>query len=286
VCRRDAPAQDSGGCERERPLCVLPDPLAARQATLSADFAQSPGREGSERRLTAVLAKSATAVALLLLLAPALALAASEPGTKNYETKVDAIRPPVEGLDVTTEGGDRYLVVKNGTGKLLTIPGYDGEAYLRFLPSGEVDVNENSPAKYLNEIRFGTAENVTIPKSALFGRKPDWQKVSGNGSYRWFDHRIHWMDKQPPAVVKDRSKRTKIFDWKVPARSGATVVTVAGTLSWIPTASSESGISGGAIAAIVAGVLVLLALAFLLVRRRSRPAGAPAPREKAGKEAW
>jgi hypothetical protein len=248
--------------------------------------AHSPGHEGSERQLRAVLARSATAVALLLLLAPALVQAADAPSPKNYQTKVDTIRPPVQGLDVTTEGGDRYLVVKNGTGKLVTIPGYDGEAYLRFLPSGEVDVNANSPAKYLNAIRFGSAESVTIPKSALLGGKPDWQKVSDDGTYRWFDHRIHWMEKQPPPVVKDRSKRTKVFDWKVPGRVGSTAVTVAGTLSWIPTASSSSGISGGAIAAIVAGVLVLLAVATLLVRRRRRPAAAATPREKAAEEAW
>jgi hypothetical protein len=225
---------------------------------------------------------------MLSLLAPAVVWGADEPST-NYETRLDAVTPAVQGLDVRTEGGDRYLVVKNGTGKTVAVSGYDDEPYLRFLPSGVVEANANSPAKYLNAIRFGTPDAVTIPVSALAATKPKWQKVADNGSYRWFDHRIHWMEKKPPPIVKDKGKRTKIFDWKVPATVGATPVTLAGTLSWVPASSGTSGLSGGAIAAIVAGVLVLLALTAVLLRRRRHPEAAePAaePREKAAKEAW
>jgi hypothetical protein len=235
-----------------------------------------------------VLGRLATAVALLSLLVPAVTQAAGEPSTKNYQTRLDAVRPDVKGLAVTTEGGDRYLVVHNGTGKLVSVGGYDDEPYLRFLPSGVVEANANSPAKYLNEIRFGTPENVTIPRSALASGKVKWEKVAGNGTYKWFDHRIHWMEKEPPPTVKDRSKRTKIFDWKVPAKVAGTPVTLAGTLSWVPASSSSSGgLSGGAIAAIVAAALVLLAAVALLLRRRRRGAVGATPRsEKTGEEAW
>jgi hypothetical protein len=213
------------------------------------------------------------------------AVAAAEPSTKNYRSELDSIQPPVKGLAVTTSGGDRYLVVKNNTGKLVAIPGYDGEPYLRFLPNGEVQANANSPAKYLNEIRFGTPENVTIPPSALASTKVKWEKVAQNGAYKWFDHRIHWMQKNPPPIVKDKSKRTKIFDWKIPARVAGTPVTLAGTLSWVPT-SSSSGLSGGAIVALIAGALAIVAVVVLLLLRRRRPATtAPRP-EKAAKDAW
>jgi hypothetical protein len=227
---------------------------------------------------------------MLSLFAPAPAWGKGET-TTNYETKLDAVKPAVQGLDVRTEGGDRYLVVKNSTGKTVSISGYDDEPYLRFLPSGAVEANASSPAKYLNAIRFGTPDSVTIPVSALAATKPKWQKVADNGSYRWFDHRIHWMEKTPPPVVKDKGKRTKIFDWKVPATVGATPVTLAGTLTWVPSSSGSSGLSGGAIAAIVAGVLVLMALTALLFRRRRRPVAAEPPgeepaAEKAAKEAW
>ena len=211
---------------------------------------------------------------------------AGDVSEKNYQTKVDSVQPAVQGLQVTTEGGDRYLVVHNGTGKAVAISGYDGEPYLRFLPSGEVVANASSPAKYLNQIRFGTPDTVTIPRSALTGAKPKWVRVSSGGSYKWFDHRIHWMEKQPPPAVKDRSKRTRIFDWKVPARVGSTPVTIAGTLSWVPAASS-SGLSGAAIVAIVAGALAVLALAAVALRRR-RPRPTPAGRreEEPAEEAW
>jgi hypothetical protein len=242
-------------------------------------------RATSVRRgvLKGASAKVATAVALLSLLIPALAQGA-EPS--NYETKLDAVRPPVEGLEVRTEGGDRYLVVENDTGKTVAVAGYDNEPYLRFLPDGTVEANASSPARYLNEIRFGTPENVTIPPGALASTKVKWEKVADDGAYRWFDHRIHWMEKEPPPVVKDESKQTEIFQWKVPAAVGGTPVTFAGTLSWVPTASSSSsGLSGGAIAAIVAGVLVLLAALALFLRRRRRPAAAAPPSKKA-EEAW
>jgi len=75
----------------------------------------------------------ATVVALLCVLAPAVTQAAGDPSTKNYQTKLDSIRPDVKGLAVTTEGGDRYLVVKNDTGKLVSVAGYNDEPYLRFL---------------------------------------------------------------------------------------------------------------------------------------------------------
>jgi hypothetical protein len=217
--------------------------------------------------------------AALLLLMPVAARA------KNYETTLRAIQPEVPGLQVATEGGDSYLVVTNKTGKTVIVTGYDGEPYLRFRASGDVEANAHSPAKYLNEIRFGTPESVTIPRSALTGTKPKWEQVSNDGSYKWFDHRIHWMEKQPPPVVKDEGKRTKIFDWKVPVEVGGTSATLTGTLTWVPTAASSSGVSAGAIVAIVAGALVLLALlAYLVRRRRGRASGEPSA-EKA-KEAW
>jgi hypothetical protein len=233
-----------------------------------------------------VPARLATCVAFLSLLAAAVAGGAAGVSEKNYQTKVDAVRPAVQGLQVTAQGGDRYLVVRNNTGKIVAIQGYDGEPYLRFLQNGDVLANANSPAKYLNAIRFGTPDTVTIPRSALTGQKPKWVKVSSGGSYKWFDHRIHWMERQPPPVVKDRSKRTKIFDWKIAGQVGSTPVTIAGTLSWVPVGSSSSGLSAGAIAAIAVAALVLLAVVALMLRRRVRPAPVGPPEENRAEEAW
>ena len=124
-----------------------------------------------------------------------LALAEDEPTSKNYQTKVDAIRPAVQGLSVRPRAAIAISTVT--TGKTLSVGGYDDEPYLRFLPNGDVQASMYSPATYLNAIRFGTPENVTILRSALASTKAK-RTVARNGSYRWFDHRIHSMEKGTP----------------------------------------------------------------------------------------
>jgi hypothetical protein len=223
-------------------------------------------------------------VAALVALTPLAARAANESYPNNYKTELRALDPPISGLKLTTAGGDRYLVLDNKSGKTTIVTGYDGDPYLRFHPNRVVEVNLHSPSKYVNEDRFGTLQP---PASARPGAKPEWKVVSTNGSYRWFDHRIHWMDKKPPAQVKDRAKKTKIFDWEVPLKVGGRPVTAAGTLLWIP--DSSSGTSTGLIVVIIAVAILALVAAFLLLRRRSRGGGGPgggSPREKAPKEAW
>ena len=100
------------------------------------------------------------------------------------------------------------------------VPGYEGEPYLRFLKSGRVEVNVNSPARYLNEERYG---GVTIPKTAGAKATPKWQLVAQGGEYEWHEHRIHWMSTIEPPRVKASGGKTlmKVFDWNVPLKVGA-----------------------------------------------------------------
>ena len=113
------------------------------------------------------------------------------------------------------------------------VPGYEGEPYLRFLKGGRVEVNVNSPARYLNEERYG---GVAIPKSAGAKATPKWQLVAQGGEYEWHEHRIHWMSTIEPPRVKASGGKTlmKVFDWNVPLKVGADKVKVNGTLWWIP----------------------------------------------------
>src|SRR5207247_3739257 len=134
------------------------------------------------------------------------------------------------------------------------VTGYDGDSYLRFQPNRVVEVNLHSPSKYVNEDRFGTLQP---PAGAIPGAKPKWKVVATNGTYKWFDHRIHWMEKSVPPQVKDQGKKTKIFDWQVPLEVNGKPVRAAGTLFWIP--DSSSGTSAGLIVAIVAAALLALA---------------------------
>ncbi len=190
-------------------------------------------------------------------------------------------------------GGDRFLLLRNGTGKAVIVKGYEDEPYLRFLPNRVVEENLRSPSKYANEDRYAL---TPLPPQANSDATPRWKPVSRDGSYRWFDHRIHSMEKGTPPQVKDEGVRTKIFDWRVPMTVAGAPVAAVGTLEWVP--ADSSGTSTGLIVGLLAAaILVICALAFLLTRRRRprvAPAGAPTgggaeperPRREAVDEAW
>jgi hypothetical protein len=206
-------------------------------------------------------------------------------------SEMRATKPPVSGLEVEVAGGDKFLLLRNSTGKQVVVKGYEDEPYLRFLPNRVVEVNTRAPSKYANEDRYAL---TPLPPQANSDAPPKWQVVSRDGTYRWFDHRIHSMERGRPPQVKDESVRTKIFDWAVPMTVGGAQVRALGTLEWVP--EDSSGGSTGLIAALgAAALLALAALAFLLTRRRRArpaPAGAPAPpdteskRREAVDEAW
>jgi hypothetical protein len=202
----------------------------------------------------------------------------------HYRTYVTSITPTAPGLSVEVlEFADR-LLLRNHTGKTVTIYGYSGEPYVRVLPNGAAEQNSRSPAVYLNTNFYA---NVTVPPSASATARPTWAVVDKTGQFEWHDHRIHWMSPVTPPQVKDTGKRTKIFDWSVPIKIGSQPATIHGQLFWVPESSKASA---GAIVALVAIVLAG-ALLVLFVRRRRRPRSSPATRDPdpgdAGqREAW
>jgi hypothetical protein len=197
----------------------------------------------------------------------------------HYRSYIDTINPKVPGLNLEVlEFADR-LALTNHTGKTVTINGYGGEPYARVQANGTVEVNMSSPAYYLNQSFYG---DVTVPASASASAPPHWTVVDRTGRFEWHDHRIHWMSPVLPPQVKNRAKRTKIFNWRVPIQVGTSKGAVNGQLFWTPEASSNTPV-----AAIVAFVVILLAGLALVVtvrRRRARPpAGEP---QAASKAAW
>ena len=196
-------------------------------------------------------------------------------------SELEGVQPPANGLDLEVTGGDRFLVLTNGTSKEVVVKGYDDEPYLRFRPSRVVEVNTRAPSKYANEDRYALRP---VPAEADSDATPKWQAVSRDGSYRWFDHRIHLMEKGKPPQVKDENQRTKIFDWNVPMTVGGEPVKAVGTLEWVP--ASSSGTSPLLFVGLGALVLLIGGAAYALMRRRrgGRPAspGGPKPAE----EAW
>lgn len=208
------------------------------------------------RRLASVLAVLAAAA----VAAPA---ALGDAGTPNYRSKLVAVTPAKKGLVVRVVDGDDALELRNATGRNVIVPGYEGEPYLRFLRSGRVEVNVNSPAKYLNEERYG---GVTVPKTAGAKRAPRWQFVAQGGRYVWHEHRIHWMSTIEPPRVKASGGKTlmKVFDWNVPLEVGASRVKVNGTLWWIPSDQIDRADA-------------LIAAAVAKASRESKPAAPAAP---------
>jgi hypothetical protein len=199
----------------------------------------------------------------------------------HYRTYITSITPKVSGLSVEVlEFADR-LLLRNHTGKVVTVYGYEGEPYARVLPSGAAEQNARSPAVYLNTNFYA---NVTVPPSANANAPPQWQVADRTAQFEWHDHRIHWMSPARPPQVKDPSKRTKIFDWRVPIRVGTQAGAIDGELFWVP---ENSKAPAGAIAAFVA-IIVAGVLAVVVVRRRR---GRPPPPAAGGeppaqREAW
>ena len=254
------------------------------------------------RRLTVA------ALGALLLAAPAAARAqnaaapsAPESGSPindqgsnyNYRSTITSIAPSQPGLQLEVlEFADR-LVLTNHTGKTVTVYGYQGEPYARVLADGAVEVNTRSPAYYLNQNFYG---DVNVPSSASPTATPDWTVIDRTGQLEWHDHRIHWMSPALPPQVKNKGKRTKIFNWQVPIQVGATPGTVDGQLFWVPEEGTKTPI-----AAIVAlAVIVIAGLAFVFVvrkRRRGPPRedrttstvadrGSPNEPDRPTREAW
>jgi hypothetical protein len=214
------------------------------------------------------------AAAALTLGAPAAALA--HQGNPNYRSVVKTISPATTGLSVSVLNYDDRLLLKNNSGSEVMVLDYKQQPYIRAAADGTVAVNTNSEAYYLNEDRYG---EESVPKG--LGSTPAWKVVSRNGRYDWHDHRMHWMGKNDPPNLKDKSVRTKIDDWTVPIQVGGAAGTISGTLTWVPKPSEPLPL--GAIFAFAA-LLILLFIGVFLIRRR-RAGSAPAEK-KAAAEAW
>jgi hypothetical protein len=181
-------------------------------------------------------------LSLLCVLAVALAAtpnAFADGGSPNYSSRLTSVAPKVKGLTVRVVDGDDAIELRNATRLNILVPGYENEPYLRFLVNGRVEVNVNSPARYLNEERYG---GVTVPKTASAKATPRWELVAQGGRYIWHEHRVHWMstDRPPKVEASDGSKLEKVFDWVVPMSVGGERVKASGTLWWVPTGQRDN----------------------------------------------
>jgi hypothetical protein len=194
----------------------------------------------------------------LMLAAPA---ALAHQGNPHYRSQVLKVTPAVNGVSVSVLNYDDRLLLQNTSGQPVVVEDYEGRPYARVLPDRTVEVNTNSQAYYLNDDRYA---NVTVPKG--LASTPHWKLVSRTGRFEWHDHRIHWMSTTDPPQLKDKSKATHIFDWKVPIAVGTAKGAIAGKLTWVPLSNGGS-LPMGAIWTL-AGLLIALSLILFVVRRR------------------
>jgi hypothetical protein len=197
----------------------------------------------------------------------------------EYRSNITAVTPNVGGLSVEVlEFADR-LLLRNHTGKTVTIYGYEGEPYARVLANGTAEQNVRAPATYLNTNFYA---QVTVPPIASSSAAPKWEVVDRTGQFEWHDHRIHWMSPIPPARVKNKGTRTLIFNWKVPIEVGNTKGAIAGELFWTPENSKAP------LAAIILGVVIVVGGVLFVVFVRRRRAGATGDGGGSGapREAW
>jgi len=200
----------------------------------------------------------------LALLLPAGPATADPARPTHYRSSVSAVVDDADrslaGMTAEVLGGDAYLVLDVTAGEQVEVPGYEGEPYLRFGGDGRVEVNVRSPARWLNDARFG-ALDVVVPPTADPEAAPEWETVANGGRYAWHDHRIHFMSPTLPGDV-DPAARTpqRVFDWQVPLVVDSAPARIEGTLVWLP----------GPPAAVPLG-LAILTLAAGLALGRSGP---------------
>ncbi len=160
------------------------------------------------RRLCALCA---LALAGLVALAP---IAAADPATPgNYRSEVERITPATRAITAKVVGGDGFLDLRVAPGHRVDVPGYTGEPWLRIERDGTVQENQASSATYVNESRYGTADNTPIPAWVSIKRATDhpiWKTVGHGGHYVWHDHRIHYMTPQIAPTIIPGTNRVAI----------------------------------------------------------------------------
>lgn len=207
------------------------------------------------RRLSRIAALAlGTMVALLLLAGPASAHGRGSDAT-NFDSRI-VDTPDVPGVTWRIHGGDEYLSVTNAGDAEIVVLGYDGEPYLRVGPDG-VWRNTHSPATYVNQDRYTAS---TLDPRADPDAEPDWEQISGDSSYYWHDHRMHWMAPVLPPLVREGPAESQLVQpWTVPFVVDGQELELTGELWWVPGPSPWPWIGLGL-------VLSLPALAGLRIR--------------------
>lgn len=229
-------------------------------------------------RTRAITAAVLTLVALVLAAEPA---AADPVRPTDYRSTVDRVTPDAPGIDVDIVGGDSFVHLTVEPGHEVVVLGYEDEPYLQVRADGQVFENLRSPARALNEDRYGGDLDDSLADAAA---APEWVGVGDGGDVVWHDHRAHWMIPERAPAGSDGL----VSNWTLPLLVDGQPVQVQGRLVLLdPPATIGWWIGAGVLAAVltvvvrghrVAGALCSAGLgglvaAFGLVDQWSLPAG-------------
>jgi hypothetical protein len=201
----------------------------------------------------------------------------------HYSSNLERVYPVVKGvswkvIDLNDEirlinHSHQTVVVYAYSASPSLGPNYSGGEYARIRPDGTVQLNENSPAYYLNQSFY--IGGVVVPPSASATAPADWVTFARTGTLYWHDHRIHYTSPIVPTFVAKRGvqHRQLVFSWYVPIQVGSTKGYLYGKLYW----DAEKSFSFP-IGAIIAFIVVVIAGGALVIVVRRRRGGAP-PRE-------
>jgi hypothetical protein len=215
----------------------------------------------------------------LIVCMPTSSASAHAGGNPDYRSIIDRVTPRVPGVTFEVLAYDAYFELRDQHGHEVVVYGYEGEPYARVLKDGTVQVNERSPAYYLDETRYPVEQEV--PPIANAKAPPKWKTVGHSGTFLWHDHRMHYGSTVTPPQVTDTSRKTKVFDYEIPLRIDGRKGAIDGTLYWVGSPDPSK------LPFIIIGIVIVLgggALVLLLRRRQER--SEPGDRDEPVKEAW
>jgi hypothetical protein len=167
--------------------------------------------------------------------------AAADPARPgDVRSQVTAVTPETDGITAEVVGGDSFLRIRVERGREVVVIGYADEPYLRVGVDGTVEVNDRSPARWLNDDRLAA---VDLPAGVDPQAPPDWRVIGRDGEAAWHDHRIHRMAPGRPDPP--------VQEWRVPLTVDGRPVTIEGRYAYVPPAPAWPW---WALAAALAGV--------------------------------
>lgn len=156
-------------------------------------------------------------------------------GNEDVMATIDAVPAALAGIKVELHKTlGQQLVVENATDSPLEVLGIDGEPFLRIGPEG-VHANVNARDWY----RFYSIGGVPLPPRLASLQKdarlaPDWQIVSRQRAWGWFDTRLDTEPLKVPHRVRDSQVRTAFKAWRIPVRLQGNRQLLTGQFQFMP----------------------------------------------------